>query len=152
MPEGRKPTRAAGFLRRGGTHLDRLLAEAAARERLCARVRAAVGSPAAEHVRACGLNRGLLQITTDSSVWAARLRYQVPRILGELRSVEGLEDLRSVRIRVAVSRGEPLHPPLAPPAMSAEAGAMLKQVSESTADPSLRSILRRLSGRAHGGA
>lgn len=107
------------------------------------RLAAILGPELSSHCRIQNLREGCLQLQTDAPSWAARLRFELPRLLEQLRTIPALQQLRDIRIRVV-----PPEAPRAVPArrakLSRTAASILEHAADAVTDPELRDALRRL--------
>lgn len=95
------------------------------------------------HYRVQNLREGILILQADSPSWASRLRFELPRLLEQLRAMPGLQQLRDIQIRVATA-SQPRPMPLRRAHLSQQAAAVLESAADATQDPQLREALRRL--------
>lgn len=93
------------------------------------------------HCVGARLDGDTLVVLADSAAWATRLRYAVPRIMVQFGA-------RNLRVRVMPLDSRPRKKVRDRPRMPPEAALMLAQTAESTEDPALAAVLRRLA--AHG--
>lgn len=99
------------------------------------------------HCHVLNLRNGSLIIACDSTVWATRLRYQIPALLETLRRDAGLSDLVDIQIRVQPAEQPPMQRPKHHATLSGNAAYCVQQCAESISDPALRQALERLAGR-----
>ena len=136
------------WLQPHGEHLAALLGQLQRLRRLTALLRAALPEPLAGHCLAANLDGDTLVVGCDSAAWAAKLRYQVPDVLAQLRNHPDVPALSQIRIRVQPRR-EAQHGTVTRRArLSAHNGQLLCAMAEETADPALKAALLRLSRRA----
>ena len=105
-------------------------------------------SDMAGRYRIQNLREGILILQTDSSSWAARLRFELPKLLERLRATQGLQQLREVQVRVT----PPDHPrsnTSRRALLSREASAILESAAASIQDPQLRDAFRRLARKGN---
>ncbi len=111
--------------------------------KLHAQLETHLGRDIAAHCRIQNLREGLLLLQVDAPSWAARLRFELPRLLVRLRATPELSQLRDIRVRVV-----PNEPPRAHSSrraqLSDKAAAVLDEAADGTSDPQLRNALRRL--------
>lgn len=105
-------------------------------------VRACLAADLAEHCQVVGIRDGGLRLATDSPAWAARLRFQAPRLVQQLMR-QGMTGLQSVQVRII--------PPTKKPALSVrkvhlatENALLLEQTAQAIDDPGLAQALSRL--------
>ncbi len=128
--------------------LAHLVKKARSLNQLETRLKKFLGEPAANHFGLAERGTHELVLLADSPVWNSYLRFRVPLILSFLRETCGLRSLQNVRIKVTIAR-EPEPPDVPKTARpSPHTAALLRQLAESTTDPSLKSIYRRLGSRA----
>lgn len=100
----------------------------------------------APHCRVAGLTGGRLLLVTDAPSWAARLRFQGPRLVQHLGRV-GTVTLRTVQVRI-IPPVEVAKPAPRQVRLSAENARLLEQTARSIQDPRLAQALARLARRA----
>lgn len=105
-------------------------------------VRACLPADLAEHCQVAGIGDGCLRLATDSPAWAARLRFQGPRLLKQLTH-QGLTALRTVQVRIIPLAAKPA-PPSRKPHLANENAQLLEQTAKAIDDPGLAQALRRL--------
>lgn len=64
-------------------------------------IRKRLGSPLNAHLHVANFNTDTLIIFTDSAAWAAKLRFHTADILDIARNKAGLDNLKSVRVRIS---------------------------------------------------
>lgn len=132
----RRPT-SLNKLLSGHTPLRRRLEDARAQSLLREQLIARLSPSIRPHCLAARLDGDTLVVLADSAVWATRLRYELPRIMGEI-------DARKFRIRVAPAESTPPRKRRAPRKLPAEAAEILEQTAQGQVDPELAEALRRL--------
>jgi hypothetical protein len=85
----------------------------------------------------------------DTPVWAARLRFQVPELLEQLRFERDFNRIASVRFAVASAAEPSSQAPRDRPGVSAATARYLRGLADCTRDPDLKSIFEKLSRRTH---
>ncbi len=105
-------------------------------------VRACLPVDLAEHCQVAGIGDGCLRLATDSPAWAARLRFQGPRLIQQLTR-QGVATLHTVQVRIIPLATKP-NPPTRKPQMAAKSAQLLEQTAKAIADPGLAQALRRL--------
>jgi len=106
---------------------------------LCSRL----DPPLNQHITIANFHRQTLIVHTDSSAWAAKLRFKIPDILDIVRNNHQLTDIQTVRIKVMpVEQTTDMAPPAK---ISRQAAGILRQVADNISDPALRSSLHNLS-------
>ncbi|MBF8268334.1 MAG: hypothetical protein HW386_43 [Gammaproteobacteria bacterium] len=66
------------------------------------RLRSELGPPLSEHLHVANYSNDSLMLHTDSPAWASRLRFNIQNILNIVRQNCGLNELKSVRIKVVI--------------------------------------------------
>ena len=110
-------------------------------------------APLRDHVTVARLSGETLTLVADSPAWAARVRYQAPRILAHLRRTCDCPRLESMRVVTRPARV--VREPLAEPArearsraISAETAELIESVALACDNDALRGTLLRLARRA----
>lgn len=105
--------------------------------------------PLSDHVSVARLSGDTLTLVADSPAWAARVRFQAPRILEHLRSRLDCPRLESLRVvtRPAPVIREPVSEP-SPRPISAASAELIESVALDCDDGALRRTLLRLAQRA----
>jgi hypothetical protein len=112
---------------------------------LSQRVEACLPAELAGHCHVIGLSEGRLRLVTDSPAWAARLRFQGPRLVQQLRQ-RGAVTLHAVQVQISPVAA-PRTPPSRKPRMTAETARLLEQTARAIEDPGLARALARLARR-----
>ncbi len=95
------------------------------------------------HVRAIGLDGGILTLLADSPAWATRLRFLAPMLREELAGVGPLERVAIVARPVSPERV--LEPPVRQAAsLSEETATLLESIADGIADSALSESVRRV--------
>jgi len=102
-----------------------------------------IGPPLSEHLTVANFNNQSLTIHTDSPAWASRLRFSIPVILDAVRHIRGLENLHSIRIKVALADNTK-KTTARKLSLSDETIQLIKNTAQSTNDNNLRAALLRL--------
>jgi len=105
-------------------------------------VQACLAPDLARHCRVAGIVQGCLRLATESPAWAARLRFQGPRLLQQLARQRGL-NLNAVQVRIIPPVLEPA-PPARRLCLTAANARLLQQTAQTIADPGLAQALSRL--------
>lgn len=100
--------------------------------------------PLSEHLYVANLNNRIMTLYTDSSAWAAKLRYNTSSILNIAQTRCGLSELRSVRIRVVLPKSS-ITDTKRKIELSDQSKRLILDTAHASTDPSLRSALIRLS-------
>lgn len=108
-------------------------------------VQACLPADLAGHCRVIGLRDGCLRLATETPAWAARLRFQAPRLVQQLRQ-RGAVTLHTVQVHVAPPAA-PRTPPVRKLRMTAENARLLEQTARAIDDPGLARALARLARR-----
>jgi len=123
--------------------LAHLTAQAQYQERLLARLRAELPEPLASHCIGAALKGSTLSLLVDSPVWNARLRFQSPQLLSQLRGdFPGLANIQVTVARPAQTRPKPSRH--RPRMRSTQAASIVEQASSGISDPALSEALQRL--------
>lgn len=125
------------------TPYGRLIERSRFHRELQTRLEGILGADMAAHFYIQNLRDGVLILQTEASSWAARLRFQLPALLKQLRATPGLQQLRDIQIRIAQHERPRVNTPRRAH-MSREAAAVLASAAEATQDPQLRDALMRL--------
>jgi len=108
-------------------------------------VKACIDEPLRSHVRFALVRDETLILVADTSVWAAKLRYQVAPIHDRVRALADFPKIRSIRVKVlpALTSAAEIEPGPMTPIGDAAAAAMKQQI-ECFSDQRLRDALTRL--------
>ncbi len=136
------------WLQTPSEQLSPLLTQVRLLQRVTKILRGALGNPLAEHCQAANLDGTTLVISTDSSAWAAKLRYCLTTLLSQLQDRSDLPAIEQLRIRILPGNVSPPAPAARRLAISSEAAAVISHVAENTTDPQLQAALRRLARHA----
>lgn len=112
---------------------------------LSSRVQSCLPAELAGHCRVIGLRDGCLRLATETPAWAARLRFQAPRLVQQLRQ-RGAVTLHTVQVQISPAAA-PRGVAARKPRMSAENARLLEQTARSIEDPGLARALARLARR-----
>jgi len=125
--------------------LRRLLKQSRSVQRLEQRLQGFLPAPLRDHCLLASIDGDNATLQASSPVWSSRLRYLTPDILRFLRGPCGQEQLRSLRIRVAIPAHARLvsHPPRQ--RISALAARYLRSAAQSSEDAGIRTALLKLS-------
>ncbi len=142
-------TRAlSDLLRDTGNPYGRLIERSRFHKELQIRLEAILGADIATHYHIQNLRDGILVLQTEASLWVARLRFELPRVLKQLRATPGLQQLRDIQIRVSpIEQPAAIRPRRAH--LSKEAADILASAASVTQDPQLREALLRLARKAN---
>lgn len=108
-----------------------------------------LGPDISGHFAIQNLREGILILRADASSWAARLRFELPKLLERLRTTQGLQQLRDIQIRVATPE-QPRSKPPRRARLSREAAGVLESAAAATQDQQLRDALLRLARKGSG--
>jgi hypothetical protein len=112
-------------------------------------VRSILSPPMDQQLKAAVLQSGVLSLFVSSPVWASRLRYTVPQLLGQLQQ-RGL-GVDRIRIRILLEAGKkPSSLKNKTPSLSKHNGEILRQTAASIRDPDLSQALVKLSRHGSG--
>lgn len=113
-------------------------------------VRRLLGPGFEEHCRVANIKGSSLLLHVDSTVWATRIRYQLPELLRSLQQTEPLRQITEIQLRVQ-PRDETETPKKAArirkATMSRDAALCVHECASSIDDEQLRSALQRLANR-----
>ena len=130
-------------IRNSSSSLQHILDHARVLEQLTRRLRRHLEPALAPHCQVANYREGTLVISTDSPVWATRLRYQLPQLRRQLAADHSLQGLSDIRLRVRPA-SRPLREQLPPPEpLSRDSALLISGIAESISDPGLRSALLR---------
>jgi len=102
--------------------------------------------PLRDHIMVAGYDQRTITLQTDGPAWAARLRFQTPRLLELARAKCNLPTLQTVRILVTAPVQD-RKPRSGGIQLSRRAADILRNSALSTNDDALRESLLRLSRR-----
>jgi len=108
------------------------------------KIRTELSPPLSEHLYVANLNDKIMTLYTDSSAWAAKMRYNTSIILKIAQTSCGLSELRSVRIRVVLPETS-ITDTKRKIELSGQSKQLILNTAQSAKDPSLQSALIRLS-------
>jgi len=138
-----EPLSIRDLLTRRSDRLFQLQQHAAELARMRQVLQKVLPAPLSDHFMVAAFDRDTLVLVADGPAWAARLRYQMPRLRSAAREQCGLPGLKSVRVKVS--------PPDSRPRsvarkfrLSPRAAESLRRSADSTADEALRESLLRL--------
>lgn len=139
------PKHLAGLLKSGSESLGPLLAHVRRLEALNKMLREQLPPPLNQHCQAANLRDDTLLLHADSPAWALKLRYSAPVMLERLRRQPGLQQLRTINVKV-----KPTGIATTPAKktrhaqMSEDTAKLLDDVAGAITDPTLRASLLRL--------
>jgi hypothetical protein len=144
------PKSLKNWLQQRSNHLSGLLDRAHLLRRVTGILRHALPEPLSAHCLAANIDGDTLVVGCDSPIWATKLRYHIPHLLGDLRAQPGLGSFSQIRIRVQPhSHSEEQARGVYRRFKLSESSALLiNNVADNTADPDLKAALRRLSQHA----
>ena len=129
---------------RGNHLLQRLLQQAETLSRLQALVHGHLAPALREQLQLGSYRDGTLTLVLLDAAWATRLRYQEPRLLGQLRQHQEFAGLQRIRLKIRP-------PETATPRtgeerryLSGTASENIRQGAQEITDPQLREALQRL--------
>ncbi len=99
--------------------------------------------PLDDHCTLANLDNNTLTLHTDSSAWAARLRFKTPDILGCIQEAGDADPPKSIRIKVVPPVSQ-LVKPKRTMNLSEKNAQLIHDTAGSIADPVLRDALLRL--------
>jgi len=107
-------------------------------------IRTELSPPLSEHLYVANLSDKIMTLYTDSSAWAAKLRYNTSSILKIAQTSCGLSELRSIRIRIVLPETS-ITDSKRKIELSGQSKQLILNTAQSARDPSLQSALIRLS-------
>jgi hypothetical protein len=123
--------------------LNNLIKHAKLLQLLTDKFRSILPKPLNEHVFVTSIEKSVLTVVTDSSVWASLLHYHTTDILNYTLSINDLPPVKKIRIKVS-----PFHMPETPKktqhAISTTSAQQIKTAATSIQDPKLRAALLKL--------
>ena len=135
-------------LRAGDDAVQRLIRHARHIEGLGRDIHALLEPPLQEHCRLTNVKDGTLVLHADSSAWAARLRFQMPAVLRQLRQHPAFTGVSGFRVRVApLQRAAPVAPS-SPRELSQETVSLIRSSADTVGDLRLKLALQRLADHA----
>ena len=143
------PTRLGAIVTHNSI-LRQLFRQAATYQHISLQVRNLLEEPLRSHVRLGAIRDGTLTLTTDSSAWAAKLRYQVPNLHRELSTIPELSEIQTIRVKVAIlpAEGNPSQSRKALPMSRPTADGLQRQAEALDVDDvALKGALLRLAKR-----
>lgn len=108
------------------------------------KLRSELGLPLSEHLNVANISSDTLTLYTDNPAWASRLRFNIRKILNIAKQECGLNELKSVRIKVII-RNNSNKPLIRSLTVSENIANMIGKTSESINDQRLRTSLQNLS-------
>lgn len=108
------------------------------------KLRSELGQPLSEHLNVANISRDTLTLHTDNPAWASRLRFNIRTILKIARQSCGLNELKSVRIKVVIQNSDK-KPYKRSLTVSENTAKMIDEATESINDQKLRTSLLNLS-------
>lgn len=99
--------------------------------------------------RVGGISAGSLRLLAATPAWAARLRFEAPRLL-KILSKQGITSIQTVQVQIsppAVARAVPYRSVR----LSADNARLLEQTARAIRDPRLAEALARLARRGNRG-
>ncbi|HET8552675.1 MAG TPA: DUF721 domain-containing protein [Gammaproteobacteria bacterium] len=138
------------LLQASGSHLSRLVKQAAALDRVTDAVRSLLPPALASHCRGAAWRDGDLTIFVDSPVWTTRLRFYQPDLKNGLKR-QFQTDVRRIRIKVMPRRfATPAPRPEPQQQVTASTRRLLDATANAIDDPELADALRRLGSKNRG--
>lgn len=133
--------------------MERLIQRGSQLLRVDKLVRSLLGSAFGEHCRVANIKGNCLLLHVDSTVWATRIRYQLPELLRNMQQTEQLKQISEIQLRVQPQERDASPAKLTPTrkaVMSRDAALCVQECASSIADDQLRSALQRLAKRGPG--
>lgn len=139
-----KPASITEILKQSTDSCSVLLSKISQIHELQNKLRNHVGRPLSEHLNVANYSDDSLTLHTDSPAWASRLRFKIQTILEYARTECGLENLKSVRVKVVlmnpnIDRTRPA------PRVSKQTANLIEDTAKSIDDQDLKSALIKLS-------
>lgn len=144
------PKSLQNWLQQRSNHLGGLLDRVHLLRRITGILHHALPAPLSAHCVAANIDGDTLVVGCDSPIWATKLRYQVPHLLGKLSAQPGLGSFSQIRIRVQPHghSEEQARSVYRRFKLSENSALLINNVAGNTADPELKAALRRLSQHA----
>ena len=137
------PTTINDFLSSRSQTLSELV-EHVSRILICqSKLRSELGPPLSEHLHVANYSKDSLMLHTDSPAWASRLRFNIQNILNIVRLNCGLNELKSVRIKVVI-RNTDSEPAKRLNCISQSTTKLIENTARSVKDQKLRTSLFNL--------
>lgn len=131
--------------------LRKLFRNAAKHQNTAIRVKNLVAEPLRSHIQLAVVHEDTIVLTADSSAWAAKMRYQVPNLITQIKKISEFSEIQTIRVKVSKSSSADNQPrnrkalPISTPCASA-----LQKKASSVNDPALKEVLLRLASRRGG--
>ncbi|MBI2994003.1 MAG: DUF721 domain-containing protein [Gammaproteobacteria bacterium] len=140
------PVAIQELLTRRSVQLSDLFERAAELARMRQTLERELPPPLREHIMVASYDQKTIVLQTDGPAWAARLRFETPRLLELARAKCNLPMLQTVRVLVAapVQNRQPRSRSVY---LSPRAAEILRNSAQSTNDDAVRGSLLRLSRR-----
>lgn len=127
--------------------VERVIGRVSQLRRLDGQLRQLLDPEIARHCQLANVRGNSAVFIVASTVWATRLRYQLPKLLADAQQTENLSHITDIKIRVQPSNtaspsGRPRHAKL-----SKDAAHCLEQCASGIDDEQLRCALQRLASR-----
>lgn len=146
MKMNHRPEPIRNYLASGGS-LAELQQQRLQLQRLCELIRASLPTTLARHLLTCSINGSLLTLYAESAGRATPLRLTTQKLLQKLHQDHGLKQIKAIRVRIADMPAQRLPSNPQPRNLSSETASLLADLAETSIDPEIKKILRRLSGR-----
>ncbi|MFT5132029.1 MAG: hypothetical protein ACI9SC_000492 [Gammaproteobacteria bacterium] len=101
--------------------------------------------PLCDHFILANIDADSLTLHTDSSAWAARLRFKTLDILSTVRELCKVDYPHTLRIKVVLPANKPIKPKKRTLKLSSKNAQLIQDTANSITDPVLRDALLRLS-------
>ena len=131
----------------GGRSLADLQQQSQRLQRLCEVVRRCLPSLLARHLLACSISDSQLTLYAESASRATPLRLTTQKLLQKLHQDHGLKQIKTIRVRIADIPARRVSSNSQPQNLSPETASLVAELAETSIDPEIKKILRRLSGR-----
>jgi len=116
-------------------------------QQLSETVRSCLPESSARYLQACSLNGPQLTLYARSPAQATSLRLASSNLLQTLRQEHHLVQLSSIRIRITIERHQTRASPIQTSPLTENTAKLVSELAETSIDPAIRDILRRLSKR-----
>lgn len=113
--------------------------------RLNRQIQAILDQPLTDHCQVARCEDNVLVLSSDSPVWAARLRYYIPTLLLQLKqNIPALQGLKDIKIVVHPTAPPPAEAPQSERKISSKAAESISAMAQTVDNPGLRAALERL--------
>ncbi|MCW8828388.1 MAG: DUF721 domain-containing protein [Gammaproteobacteria bacterium] len=128
--------------------MERVIRRSAQLRQVDKLVRDMLAAELREHCRVANIRGDTIVLFVSSTVWATRIRYLIPKLLGELQQLEALKQITEIQFKVQpLTTAEPRKKSVRRVSMSRDAALCVEQCAASIDDVPLRSALQQLAKR-----